>query len=222
MKLTNVNIWLSENLTAKTPAKLLGGLALGALLITATALPLGSIQADEPNQPLVSEKVVIDPEEGPFGAITGYVDEFEEWGMAPHGIARETSPVVDRAGEYVDEFEEWGMVLDGTSRATSPVVDRAGEYVDEFEEWGMVLHGIARETSPVVDLAGEYVDEFEEWGMAPHGIARETSPVVDLAGEYVDEFEEWGMTSQPKVNITVATYEQPIEEMLVDLPELEQ
>ncbi len=50
---------LQELLTWRS-AKLIGGLALGALLMTATALPLGPINADGPGRVLVSEEIVID------------------------------------------------------------------------------------------------------------------------------------------------------------------
>ena len=53
----SMNNWLAASLKVKTPAKILGGLAMGALLMTATALPAGSIHADEPNQPLVSVSI---------------------------------------------------------------------------------------------------------------------------------------------------------------------
>jgi hypothetical protein len=51
-----VNMWLHEHLAIKTPAKLLGGLALGALVMVATALPLGTTYADEPARPLTSQQ----------------------------------------------------------------------------------------------------------------------------------------------------------------------
>ena len=44
----------------RRPAKLIGGLALGALLLTATALPFGTAYADGPSRPLVTEETVID------------------------------------------------------------------------------------------------------------------------------------------------------------------
>ena len=42
------------------PAKTLGGLALGAILMTVAALPFGTSYADEPSRPLASENIVID------------------------------------------------------------------------------------------------------------------------------------------------------------------
>ena len=38
----NLNMKVSQVLNTKAPAKLLGGIAMGALLMTATALPSGS------------------------------------------------------------------------------------------------------------------------------------------------------------------------------------
>ena len=91
-----VNRWLHEHLAMKTPVKLLGGLALGALVVTATALPLGTTYADEPARPLSSEQIQCYPEDmvdclyGPFLAdvvadpalttgtsVSGI--QFEEW-----------------------------------------------------------------------------------------------------------------------------------------------
>jgi hypothetical protein len=54
-KTTKVNMRLSDRL-AKTPAKLLGGLALGALVMAATALPLGTTYAYELTRPLISSE----------------------------------------------------------------------------------------------------------------------------------------------------------------------
>ena len=51
---TNLNTKVSQILNSKTPAKVLGGIALGALMMAATALPLGSVHADESSSLLVS------------------------------------------------------------------------------------------------------------------------------------------------------------------------
>ena len=57
LEIKNVTNWLSRNLSVRSSSKLLGGLAVGALLMTATALPLSSIYADGPNRPLTAERV---------------------------------------------------------------------------------------------------------------------------------------------------------------------
>lgn len=49
---------VSNGLSNMNPAKLLGGLAVGAFLMTATFLPLGPINADGPSSSLVSEDIV--------------------------------------------------------------------------------------------------------------------------------------------------------------------
>ena len=59
--LTEAKTWLTNASGAMTPMKILAGLAVGALLTAAIALPLATVLADEPNKPLVTEEKVIDP-----------------------------------------------------------------------------------------------------------------------------------------------------------------
>lgn len=59
MRLHMIDVKLSEVLSSKAVAKMLGGLALGAVLMTAVALPFGTTYADEPSRPLVSEESLI-------------------------------------------------------------------------------------------------------------------------------------------------------------------
>ena len=47
----------NKSLVTSTMVKLLGGLALGALLATAAVLPFGLAYADEPLRPLTSEQI---------------------------------------------------------------------------------------------------------------------------------------------------------------------
>ena len=97
MQLSNVMTRMSTGLAKGTPVKILGGLIVGALLITtAVVLPLNSTDA---NTPASLNSVSSAP-----SSSAVYVDEFEEWGMVLDGNTRATS------AEYVDEFEEWGMV----------------------------------------------------------------------------------------------------------------
>ncbi len=52
MNTSTIKIRFSKFLASRAPVRILGGLALGALLMTATALPLQNpIYADEPSQP---------------------------------------------------------------------------------------------------------------------------------------------------------------------------
>lgn len=57
LEIKNATNWLSQNLSVKSSSKILGGLVVGALLMTATALPLSPIYADGPNRPLTAERV---------------------------------------------------------------------------------------------------------------------------------------------------------------------
>ena len=54
--INNIKTILSPGLAAKV----LGGLALGAVLMTATALPFGTAYADGPSRPLVTEETLIE------------------------------------------------------------------------------------------------------------------------------------------------------------------
>ena len=89
--ITKARVWLSETLAAKAPVNILGGLALGALLMAAAALPMGTAHADEPVSPLVAAAI----------SPVGYADEFEDVEAGP-GSARATFTTV----VYVDQFGE--------------------------------------------------------------------------------------------------------------------
>ena len=58
--INKVKTIVSEGPRLKTTATILGGLALGALLMTATILPLGTADADGPTRPLLSQENQID------------------------------------------------------------------------------------------------------------------------------------------------------------------
>ncbi len=62
MRLSAVKNLVSNSLATSTPAKLLGGLALGALLMTVTVPALGTIHADGPSRPAVIEQANQAPE----------------------------------------------------------------------------------------------------------------------------------------------------------------
>ncbi len=59
-EITQVKTRVFQELAAHRPAKLIGGLALGALLMTALVLPLATVNADGPSRPLVNEEIVFD------------------------------------------------------------------------------------------------------------------------------------------------------------------
>ena len=59
-EITQVKTRVIQELAAQRPAKLIGGLALGALLMTAMVLPFAIVNADGPSRPLVNEEIVFD------------------------------------------------------------------------------------------------------------------------------------------------------------------
>ena len=72
-QIESAKVSLRQGLQITVPAKLLGGLALSAVLMGATVLSFSPAYADEPESSLVREQV-IHPEDDPFGTITGYKD----------------------------------------------------------------------------------------------------------------------------------------------------
>ena len=119
--ITKVRGWLSQALATKAPSKIMGGFALGALLITATALPIGTMHADEPGSPLLTANIT----------TIDYADEFGdvELGM----VATRVTPT---SIDYRDEFGdvELGLVA---ARVTSSTIDYRDEFGDV--ELGLVL-----------------------------------------------------------------------------------
>ena len=102
--------WLTNASGTITPMKILAGLALGALLVTATALPLATVHSEEPSKPLVSEQIVsggiTDFEEPYVNAVRAANDLGEEFF---HPVTGELSvgpaaPVILSGG--ITDFEE--------------------------------------------------------------------------------------------------------------------
>ena len=86
MKLAKLHIGVSKALNIRNGAKLLGGMALGAVLATATALPLGSVQANHPASPSVNERAI--PTDQFWGAYYERMMEVEgRWGMVSPRLA---------------------------------------------------------------------------------------------------------------------------------------
>ena len=80
MKLTNLHtktqIFVSEVFVSKAPVKILAGVAVGAMLMTATAFPSGFVHADHPASPLTKEIAIPSHEQlvddlGEYGRMTG-------------------------------------------------------------------------------------------------------------------------------------------------------
>ena len=151
-EITNVRARISEALAINTPAKILGGLALGALLMASMALPLGTVHADDPASPLVAAAVDYTAE---FEDVEGLVvtarstslviDYMDEFGDLEHGLvnARSTATNIDHTGEFED--------LEGlVSPRSTTTIDHTGEFEDVE---GLVGAGSASSVS-------DYMDEF--------------------------------------------------------------
>ena len=69
-----LNMRLSHTGPSKLAAKILGGLALGAFLLAAVALPSGTANAQEPNRPLYNPPAVVETEDDPYSYLT--ISEF--------------------------------------------------------------------------------------------------------------------------------------------------
>jgi len=87
--LTEAKSRLTNASGALTPMKMLAGLAVGALLVTAMALPLATVFSGGPSQPLVSEQIV----------LGGGITDFEEPYVNP---VRSSSDL----GVGITDFEE--------------------------------------------------------------------------------------------------------------------
>ena len=71
--ISKVKTWVSQSLATKTPAKFMGGMALVAVLMTATALPPAIVNADDPSARQVSQ--IIPDDQWIFGPP--YFDDFQ-------------------------------------------------------------------------------------------------------------------------------------------------
>ena len=54
IRMKKVTTWVSESLMTKSPAKLLGGMVLGAVIMAATVLPLSPVYGDGPARPFIA------------------------------------------------------------------------------------------------------------------------------------------------------------------------
>lgn len=90
-EMTKVRARLSEALATKTPAKILGGLAFGALPMTPTFLHISTIHGDGPTSPLVEVTL----------CTIDYLDEFADAELGPVA-AGITAGII----EYGDEFAD--------------------------------------------------------------------------------------------------------------------
>ncbi len=166
-EITNVRARISEALAINTPAKILGGLALGALLMASMALPLGTVHADDPASPLVAAAI----------STIDYTGEFEDL----EGVvgAKSTATTVN----YTGEFEDVEGVVG--AKSTANTVDHTGEFED--------VEGVvgSKSTANTVDHTGEFEDVEGLVG------SRSTSAAIDYTGEFEDVEGVVGSRSTP-------------------------
>ncbi len=74
LNMKNIKTVVFESRRMKASASIIGGLALGAVLMTATALPLGTTYADGPNRPLIIEESLVDLVDSNLSADAWMVD----------------------------------------------------------------------------------------------------------------------------------------------------
>jgi len=161
-KIQNVMVNLLNGMKITVPAKLLGGLALGAILMAAVALPSGNAQASPLTEPPVTGMTVDIEDEGGTGRM------FEAWefgeGTNPYANQRDSSqvgvlaaplliaePLVDVSdlGGGITDFEEAY-----TSEVSMDVSDLGG--ITDFEE------AYTSEVSMDIRNLGGGITDFEE------------------------------------------------------------
>ncbi len=109
---------MSRNIVSRFPAKILGGLAVGAFLMTTTFLAVtpSIVSADDPASPLVSAAVPTDDQ---------LIDDLGEWGFVAN-----TNAVTPSYEQLIDDMGEFGRVA---SPATS--VPSYDQLIDDLEVW---------------------------------------------------------------------------------------
>ena len=184
-KIQSVMVNLLNGMKITVPAKLLGGLALGAILMAAVALPSGNAQASPLTEPPVTGMTVDIENEGGTGRM------FEAWefgeGTNPYANQRDSSqvgvlaaplliaePLVDVSdlGGGITDFEEAY-----TSEVSMDVSDLSGGITD-FEE------AYTSEVSMDVSNLGGGITDFEE------AYTSEVSMDIRNLGGGITDFEE--------------------------------
>ena len=141
-QIQNAKVSLLHGMKITVPAKLLGGLALGAILMTAVALPSGTAQASPLTEPPVEGMMVDIEDEGGTGRM------FEPWefgqGTNPYANQSDASPVGVLAAPLI---------------VAEPLVDISdlGGGITDFEEAWTSRVNVAS------DLGGGITDFEEAW-----------------------------------------------------------
>ena len=163
-QIQNAKVSLLHGMKITVPAKLLGGLALGAILMTAVAVPEGRAQASPLTEPPVEGMMVDIEDEGGTGRM------FEPWefgqGTNPYANQSDASPVgvlaapLIVAEPLVDISNLGGGITDFEETYTSVVsmdISNLGGGITDFEEaW-------TSRVSVASDLGGGITDFEEAW-----------------------------------------------------------
>ena len=154
---------------AKTPRKILGGIALGAMLMTAVAFPMGSVHADEAARPMSREALI---------SYNSQVDGLLEW----QGISRDqrspakvTSTSIFSYREQLDQL----VNIQGAAKVTSTSAFSYGEQLDQLVN----IQGAAKVTSRSTFSYGEQLDQL----VNIQGAAKVTSRSTFSYGEQLDQ-----------------------------------
>ena len=117
MKLTNLHTkaqtFVSEVITSRAAVKILAGVTIGALLMTATALPSGFVHADDPARPVM----VTTPSHQQL------MDDLGEW------VTVSQSKAIANFADYdqlVDDLGEFGLI--SKTAGYDQLVDDLGEF----------------------------------------------------------------------------------------------
>ena len=135
-------------LNMKTPGKLLGAIALGALMMAATALPFGPVHADETARPMSREAVV---------SYNSQVDGLLQW----EGISRDqrspakvTSPSTFTYGEKLDQL----VNIESTAKVTRLARFTYGEMLDQLVN----IEGAAKVARLATITYGEKLEQLRD------------------------------------------------------------
>ena len=174
----------------KTPAIILGVLAIGALLISATVVNNSDSAAPSHDQ---------------------LIDDLGEWGMTSQTKVELVVPTYERTIEGLGEYGLFAQAGFGRETTVS-VVPSHDQLMDDLGEWGMTSQTKVELMVPTYE---QTIEALGEYGLfAQLGSGRETTgSVVPSLDQLIDDLGEWGMTSQAKVDLVAPTHERTIEAM---------
>ena len=134
---------------AKTPRKILGGIALGAMLMTAVAFPMGSVHADEAARPMSREAMIS------YNWQVGGLLEGEGRSRDQRSPAKVTSISTFNYGEKLDQL----AVMEAAAKVTRLSGFSYGEKLDHLA----VMEGAAKDARLASFTHQEKVDQIRDW-----------------------------------------------------------